>query len=183
MKFKFYVLILFGFLLLTESCQTNSDNIASTELDTSNALTVEKEDYRLNRNILNKRGRFSEAYKIYQPDVNAIDKLRKENKNLSFVVFGGSWCSDTKKALPKFYKVVEESGISANKIALYGVDRDRNSLEKNAGKRQSKFYHIDHVPTFIVFYNGKEIGRLNEKTNKTIEEDIVEMVEESKTKN
>ncbi|MGZ5244230.1 MAG: hypothetical protein ACXWW0_10050, partial [Bacteroidia bacterium] len=117
MKFKFYVLILFGFLLLTESCQTNSDNIASTELDTSNALTVEKEDYRLNRNILNKRGRFSEAYKIYQPDVNAIDKLRKENKNLSFVVFGGSWCSDTKKALPKFYKVVEESGISANKIA------------------------------------------------------------------
>ncbi|MGZ5244091.1 MAG: hypothetical protein ACXWW0_09330, partial [Bacteroidia bacterium] len=75
------------------------------------------------------------------------------------------------------------SGISATKIALYGVDRDKNSLAKNAGKRQSKFYHIEHVPTFIVFYNGKEIGRLNEKTNKTIEEDIVEMVEESKTKN
>jgi thiol-disulfide isomerase/thioredoxin len=176
MKFKLYTAVLVGLLAMACSCQTNSDNIATTDYDSNSALAGEKEDYRLNRSILNRSAWFTEGYKSYLPNTEAVSRLHDANKNLSFVVFGGSWCSDTKKALPKFYKVIEQAEIPAKKVMLYGVDRDKNSLEKDGSKRQSKYYHINHVPTFIVFYNGKEIGRLDEIPDKSIEQDLVDLI-------
>lgn len=181
MKFKFYIPYIFSGLLAFSACQTNSDNIATAELETGAAFTSEKEDFTLERKALNKTTWFTEAYHQYQPVTTAVNELGKQKDKLSFIVFGGSWCSDTKKALPKFYKVVETAHIPANKIVLYGVDHEKHSLDKpKLGKTASEKYHIDRVPEFIVFYEGKEIGRLNEKPQKTLEEDMLALLAQSK---
>jgi thiol-disulfide isomerase/thioredoxin len=190
MKFKITTILCFFFLSILASCQTNTpENLAASQYEESEftkaAIDAEK-DFILTRNGLNNQQKypwFLNAYKSYKPEEIAINELQEQKEHLSFVVFGGSWCSDTKKALPKFYKVVEEAQIPNNKIALYGVDHEKRSQEKAVkGKTKSDEYDITRVPVFIVFYDGKEIGRLNEKPQKSLEEDMLKLIK-VKTRN
>lgn len=98
----------------------------------------------------------------------AVDKLKQYNSKLFIQVFCGSWCEDTQRELPKFLNVVEASGL---KYSLYFLDRNKQSI---AG--EEKKYNILFVPTFIVFYEDKEIGRVIEMAPKGIENHIAEML-------
>jgi len=111
---------------------------------------------------------FNKGYNSYRPDPLIIDSLMKIKQQIRIIVFGGSWCSDTKDLLPAFYKTAEGAGISAKSIRLIGVDRQKDSHDA-----KSKRYHITNVPTFVFFYKGKEIGRIVESVNQSIEKDMM----------
>ncbi len=165
--------------LLLLSCQTNLENQAlASNLSAGNILSADDdENFALERNQLNNASWFREMYDAYEPDKNAISAIEKHRNDIKFVVFGGSWCSDTRKALPKFYKVVEQANVQASKIELYGVDHDKKSQENGGkGKSRSDEFGINRVPEFIVFYKEKEVGRLNEKPSKSLEEDLAKML-------
>jgi len=113
---------------------------------------------------------FKAGYDSYKPELPILDSLRYYSKLAKIIAFGGSWCSDTKKLLPAFYKVVEAVGIPSENIILIGVSR-----RKKSEGRESKHYHIKKVPTFILFFNGKELGRVIEKVDKSIEFDMLKI--------
>ncbi|RYD81592.1 MAG: hypothetical protein EOP53_06000 [Sphingobacteriales bacterium] len=72
---------------------------------------------------------------------------------------------------------MEQANIPADKIELYGVDHEKKSQENGGkGKSKSDEFGINRVPEFIVFYNGKEVGRLNEKPTKSLEEDMMDLI-------
>ena len=173
MKFKFISLVYFAAFFILQSCTTNLENQASVTEAGMSGNIKSNEDFTLDRAALSDVEWFKTMYDAYEPKQNAISELRKNKENIRFVVFGGGWCSDTRKALPKFYKVVESANISADKIELYGVDHEKRSEKQKDSKLKSDEFGIDRVPEFIVFYNGKEVGRLNEKPKKSLEEDIV----------
>jgi len=190
MKIIYTNIFYFCLICFLAGCQTNTpDNLASSqyqESELTKAAMDAEQNYVLTRNGLNNEAKypwFTGAYKNYNANRQAISELKAVNKNLSFIVFGGSWCPDTKKALPRFYKVVEESQIPAKKIALYGVDHEKKSQDKPVnGKTKSDEYGIHRVPVFIIFYDGNEIGRLNEKPDKSLEEDMVQLIKENANK-
>src|SRR5450759_3111650 len=94
-----------------------------------------------------------------------IDCISLERRaQCHFIVIGGTWCGDTKRELPKFFKTVSLSHIPESNIELYGVDRSKKS---NDGLTEK--YGITRVPTFILFSDGKEIGRIVESTNHGME--------------
>ena len=111
---------------------------------------------------------FKYAYRDYKPNSRTVDSLSLLKDHISIIVFGGSWCGDTKDLLPRFYKTVENAKIPADKITLIGVDRHKHSRDGRSWK-----YRIRRVPTFILFYDGKEIGRVVEHVNRSIEADML----------
>ena len=46
---------------------------------------------------------FAENQKGYTPDQIALTGLKANKDSINFVVFGGTWCGDTKTILPKFF--------------------------------------------------------------------------------
>jgi thiol-disulfide isomerase/thioredoxin len=100
---------------------------------------------------------FKDNMKYGNADAAAVEAFQKNGNNVSFVVFGGTWCGDTQSLLPVFYRLADKSGLPNDKITLIGVDRAKTALNNF-----HKAFNITRVPTFIVMQNGKEIGRVVE---------------------
>ena len=106
---------------------------------------------------------YSESQKIYAASDTAIIGALQRNTSVNYIVFGGTWCDDTRFVLPKFFMLQEKAGIADSRISFFGVDRQKQTLGNLAAA-----LNITNVPTIIVMKNGKEIGRVVEygKTGK-----------------
>ena len=96
--------------------------------------------------------------------------------NIHYVVFGGTWCGDTKAQLPKFFATMQQANISQTKITMLGVDRTKNTIGNLA-----KAFCVTNVPTFIILKAGTEIGRIIEygTTNGKVDEEIAAIIEKN----
>jgi thiol-disulfide isomerase/thioredoxin len=111
-----------------------------------------------------KSGGSSERFLMSPP----ITLIRATNAGTSFLVFFGTWCSDSRREVPHFLKIADDCGIDSSRIRLYGLDRSKKSRDGLTEK-----YHIDRVPTFIFLKDGDEIGRITEKPTGTLEADML----------
>jgi len=111
-------------------------------------------------------------YEEYTPDQTIIEKLKKDINNVSRIkIVMGSWCSDSQREVPRFYRIMDEAGIPDEKVELISVNRDKMvpGIDISALK-------IERVPTFI-FYDGiKEQGRIIETPVETLEEDLLRIL-------
>jgi thiol-disulfide isomerase/thioredoxin len=97
-----------------------------------------------------------ENLKGYTPQSQAVAELKK-NQNIQFVTFMGTWCSDSKFIIPKFYSLLDAAGFPQDQVTLIGVDRSKKTLSHLA-----EALGIEDVPTIVVMNNGKEVGRVVE---------------------
>jgi len=100
---------------------------------------------------------FKDNMKWGQADASAIQSFSTNNDKFSMLVFGGTWCGDTKNLWPVFYRLIDKSGYPESKITLVGVDRQKTTVDD-----LHKKWNIVNVPTFIVLHDGKEVGRVVE---------------------
>jgi thiol-disulfide isomerase/thioredoxin len=111
--------------------------------------------------------------KEYQADKQVIEKLSALKGKFKVVIFFGTWCGDSKREVPHFYKIVKEAALNDNlNIDLWAVDRKKhlqNSLPQDN--------NIEYVPTFIFYKNGKEIGRIIESPDNTLEQDMLDILQ------
>jgi thiol-disulfide isomerase/thioredoxin len=114
---------------------------------------------------------FSAVYDTVQVTPEFVDLLRSSHDGIDVLVILGTWCGDSKRQVPKFLKIADQSGIPRDRIRLYGVDRSKKSPE---GVEQP--YAIERVPTFIFLKGGKEVGRIIEKPVTTMEADMLEIL-------
>jgi thiol-disulfide isomerase/thioredoxin len=112
-----------------------------------------------------------EGIEKYTPNEEVVAQLHKALPMYRFVVFGGTWCGDTQELLPQFYKTMKASGFDFNALKLYCVDRNKEALNI-----ESKLYNITRVPTIIVMERFREVGRITETVNKSIEEDLLKIL-------
>ena len=84
----------------------------------------------------------------------------------------GTWCSDSQREIPNFYKLLDEANFDYKNLELVTVDK------KKKAKGLEKGFDIIRVPTFIFYKNGKEIGRFVEHAleGSTIEDDILKII-------
>lgn len=129
----------------------------------------------LNRGLLEKDTSFAwftnnMQYGSVDPD--ALKAFTEKAGQFTVLVFGGTWCHDTQNLLPKFYRLLDKSGIPEKNVTLIGVDR-----EKTAPGALHEKWQITNVPTFIILKKGKEMGRVVEygKTG-NIEKELGEIV-------
>jgi hypothetical protein len=112
----------------------------------------------------------ADYYSPQETKIKAISQLTN-TKDASFVVFGGSWCSDTERQLPKIFKIFSLASIVPGKIQLYGVNK-----WKREPTGTFKRFKIEKVPTVIVMSQGKEMGRITENPTVSWEDDIIKIL-------
>jgi thiol-disulfide isomerase/thioredoxin len=108
----------------------------------------------------------------YAPKPEIIDRLRSLAMEIRIDVYFGTWCSDSKSHLPALFKVMEMADTPLLRADCYAVPE--------AKSKRAPFFRgndIKNLPTFIVFVNGLEKGRIVEKPKKSIEEDLLEIIE------
>ncbi len=110
--------------------------------------------------------------KRYEPDDEIIAKFNSVADSVLIDVFFGTWCHDSKREVPAFFKlmnVLDNDKIAAKYTAIeYRRRGPKDIIKKN---------NIKRTPTFVVYINGKEAGRLIEESEKSVEEDIWEIIE------
>ena len=114
---------------------------------------------------------FESQYDTYEPKEKYIDQLRENINKVDILIIFGSWCSDSKIQVPRFYKILDQAKYSERKLKLIGVNRDKNALSVNITDK-----NIERVPTFIVYKDGVELGRIIETPKKTLEKDLAKIV-------
>lgn len=100
---------------------------------------------------------YAENQKSFSPNADVVKQYAANKDSLNFIIFGGTWCGDTKHLLPNFLATTDAAGVADDHITLVGVDRNKKTLYN-----LSEAFGITNVPTFIVMKNGKEIGRVVE---------------------
>jgi thiol-disulfide isomerase/thioredoxin len=115
---------------------------------------------------------FDDTKQNYVPDDSVVKALMPYARQLHFVVVMGTWCGDSRKHVPAFFTLMDALQIRDGHIDLIGVDRDKNSSKVDVAPLR-----IEYVPTFIVFYKGKEVGRIVETPKVSLEKDLLQMLQ------
>lgn len=100
---------------------------------------------------------FTQGQKSFTPNADVVKQYAAAKDSVSFIVFGGTWCDDTKHLLPNFMATTDAAGVAASHLTLIGVDRNKKTLFN-----LSEAFNVTLVPTIIVMKNGREIGRVVE---------------------
>ncbi|WP_430410518.1 thioredoxin family protein [Kordia sp.] len=118
---------------------------------------------------------FTPNYEAYEPDAEIITKLQRKLKKYTITIFMGTWCGDSKREVPKFYKVLEDANFPANNIRVVGLNNGREHY-KQGPNGEEKDMNIHRVPTFIVYTKkGKEVGRIVEHPVESMEADLLKI--------
>ena len=112
---------------------------------------------------------FEIEYEKYYGNTEQMNKLKKYKNNISeIVIIMATWCPDCRTELPRFLKIMDYIEFPMSKIKFYAVDKHFNS-----GVKALENIKFSMVPTIIFYENNKEIGRIIESPEMTLEEDIL----------
>tara|TARA_B100000678_G_C18035899_1_gene432687 strand:+ start:250 stop:732 length:483 start_codon:yes stop_codon:yes gene_type:complete len=110
-------------------------------------------------------GWFNKEYGAYAVNKEAVQGI--DSENLSIMLFMGTWCRDSRREVPRIYRILDAAGFDEARLTLINVDRGKNSP---GGEEVG--LNIHHVPTVILYKNGSEIGRIIETPVQLLEEDM-----------
>lgn len=121
------------------------------------------------------KGTFEPEFLSYKADVEAIKFIKKNSKDVRIKIVMGFWCEDSQIQVPRMLRVLKEAGWDLDnekQVKIYGVNEN-----KWTGVEGFQAMNIVNVPTFIVYYYNKEVGRIVEKPKTTLEKDLVEILQ------
>jgi hypothetical protein len=153
---------IFSFLLLlgvsaSASAQHDTDTVLV------GPLTIE--------NLLDLHGWFGEDFISYLPDPKYAGPLPEYLEDVEIICVLGTWCSDSRREVPRMLRIMQYKSIAPEKLRMIGVDREKLSPGGEAAR-----YNIERVPTFVFLRDGVEIGRIVEAPLATLEKDMLGIV-------
>lgn len=111
------------------------------------------------------------VYSSYEPDVAQIAELVLFSRDIEITIVLGTWCGDSKIQVPRFFKVIDALGISDQNLTLICTDG-----EKKAENGLLDHLDIVQVPTFIFYLQEKELGRIVESPQTTLENEMLNIL-------
>jgi thiol-disulfide isomerase/thioredoxin len=107
-----------------------------------------------------------------QPEPAAAQALAAVEPGAEVVVFLGTWCSDSRREVPRFWKALDATGGAVSFTIRYvGVDREKKEPAAAVAGSDVRF-----LPTFIVQRDGRETGRIVETSPHGVEQDLLDLL-------
>jgi hypothetical protein len=107
-----------------------------------------------------------------QPDPAAAQALAAVEPGAEVSVFLGTWCSDSRREVPRLWKALDATGGTATFAIRYiGVDREKKEPAAAIAESDIRF-----LPTFIVQRDGRETGRIVETSPHGVEQDLLDLL-------
>lgn len=98
-------------------------------------------------------------------DEQAAAALAGVEPGARVTVFLGTWCSDSRREVPRFWRALDQAlGMAPIEIEYVAVDREK---EEPADRLEAA--EVRYVPTFVVRREGEEVGRVVESSPHGIE--------------
>ena len=118
---------------------------------------------------------FLKNYEDYKANTEVIQQFEEALKEYTITAFMGTWCGDSKREIPRFYKILEIAQFPLDRLTLVAVSGNPDTYKQSPGGEEEGF-SIHRVPTFIFYKNGKEVNRIVECPVETFEADIAAIV-------
>jgi thiol-disulfide isomerase/thioredoxin len=120
---------------------------------------------------------WNSEYDMYTVDSSAVTALSKQMEDIDLTVVMGTWCSDSRREVPRFYKILDTINYPSDEVILINVNREKHGLADEVDT-----LGIDFVPTFIFSKDGKELGRIVESPYESLEKDMLEILRGDESK-
>lgn len=140
-------------------------------------------DSRGNKNLLGKASKeslqkdpyniwFNKNYDDYTIDTLSAEQLKPNLSNKHFAIFMGTWCGDSRREVPRMFKILEYCGVPSSHIQLIMVS-NTDSMYKQSPQHEERGMNIHRVPDLIVYDNKNEMGRIVESPVASLEKDLL----------
>ena len=176
-------IIAFLACLITGACQSPDSKTAATKNPLFNKEIVSEEGEpilvgKLNREAWQKntyRDWFASEYQAYEVDEMPLQDIKAFTNSLEILVFLGTWCSDSRREVPRLYKVLDYLEFDDNRLRVVALDNHPDRY-KQSPQQEEVDWNIEFVPTIIILREEKEIGRIVETPVESLERDLAKML-------
>lgn len=93
-------------------------------------------------------------------------------KDVSIKVILGNWCSDSQREVPHLLRMLETAPMKGVPVTFYLVNEDKFCPDPEVQALKANY-----VPTIIFYRDGKELGRIVETPEGTLESHTVKIVQ------
>lgn len=171
---------IFIFLLaFIASCENNNETTNATEPTASEVVDHDEEQQNMIVGKFKKEDLqegpyatwFNSGYDEFTPSAEAMEIIKNNISEYEIVGFMGTWCPDSRREVPHFFKILDEAGYNLDNLTMIGVDRSKSTPDN-----LEEGYDMKRVPTFIFMKDGKEVNRYVEYAREGMEADIAAIV-------
>ncbi|PID79704.1 hypothetical protein CSB20_09345 [bacterium DOLZORAL124_64_63] len=125
---------------------------------------------------------WDEECATYEPRPEDVATLRAITEDTDIFCILGTWCGDSRREVPRFWKILQEAANPHLQLVMFGVgrghDRQARALLAEIGfdVPLREQYDVQLVPTFIFKRGDEELGRIVETPETTLEEDAARIL-------
>lgn len=114
---------------------------------------------------------FTKNYDAYTIDSNTANQLKPLLQHKQFLIFMGTWCGDSRREVPRIYKLLDYCGVPAASIQLIHVSNADSTYKQSPGhEEQGRAIH--RVPDLLIIDKKQEAGRVVESPVSSWEKDV-----------
>lgn len=115
---------------------------------------------------------FDAEYESYSVDIKTLEDIQDDAlSSLKIKVIMGTWCEDSQREVPRFYKILDMLDFNSDNLTMIGVNRSKLAEDTEVDELNIKL-----VPTIIFFIDGEEIGRIIESPEENLEKDMLRIL-------
>lgn len=166
-------------LAFITSCGNNTETVEITEPKATEVVDHEDEQQNMIVGKFKKEDLqegayatwFNSGYEEYTPSEEAMEIIKNNISEYEIIGFMGTWCPDSRREVPHFFKILDEAGYNLDNLTMVGVDRSKSTPDN-----LEEGYEMKRVPTFIFMKDGEEVNRYVEYAREDMEADIAAIV-------
>lgn len=122
---------------------------------------------------------YNKNFNDYTPNKDVVDQLKKQKPGqYKIKIMLGTWCGDSKREVPRMTKLLNQLSFPVQNLELIALN-DSSAVYKQGPHHEEAGLEIYRVPTFIIYENNKEVGRINEYPAETLERDLLKILTKS----
>lgn len=118
---------------------------------------------------------FTKNYEAYTVDSNTANQVKPLLKNKQFLLFMGTWCGDSRREVPRIYKILDYCHVKPSQLQLITLSNS-DTAYKQSPEHEEKGLNIRRVPTLLIYDNHRELGRVVESPVTSLEKDLLAIV-------